>query len=205
MREAVGGAPRWATAAAFGGVAVVLAAAKWLAPVHGGVMSEPLWEGTSTSRLHGVLWVVELGCWSIAVAASLVMIVRLRHDRAAVRPFHWATLAVALFLLVDDAGQLHKPVLPDWTGLPPIVFLAGYGGVVLVWIAAATTERRVVDVPTVLFTFACFLVWIVCKVLPPFGMQNSLQIAGKLGGSVGWALVAVSIALGVRRQPTPGR
>ena len=93
----------------------------------------------------------------------------------------------ALFLL-DDTFQLHKPVVPDWTGLPSSAVLASYACLFIVWAWVCRHEIARTEVTILVVTLAFFALWYGCKVASPFAARTSIEISAKLCGVAGWAL-----------------
>jgi membrane associated rhomboid family serine protease len=162
---------------------------------------EPRWEGVTDSPFHGALWLLEEACWVVSVVAAMVGGVTLltrRRSRDAAFVFGAAGLS-ALFL-ADDSWQLHKPVFPDWSGLPSGVLLAIYAALGLVWLVVFRAEIRRTAVVVLALALACFAVWVTCNMAPSFPARNSLEIASKLGGAAGWALYVTRTSLSLSRQ-----
>ena len=171
------------TVVVYGAVAGVLAWGRWVAPLKADALTEPVWQGSSSSPFHGGLWLLALTCWSVACIAALIGAFVLRaNGRWSESAFLFGAAGISGLFLADDVWQLHKPVLPDWSGLPSGVVLAGYVALVICWLVAFRVEIRRADVEILAIALAFFAAWAVCKTLPPFRAQSSDRDRVEAGG-----------------------
>ena len=70
------------------------------------------------------------------------------------------------------------------------------------WLVAFRVEIRRADVEILAIALAFFAAWAVCKTLPPFRAQSSIEIASKLAGAAGWALYVTRTSIALSRRPT---
>ena len=193
------------TVAVYVAVAGVLAWARWAAPLDADALIQPAWQGSSSSPFHGGLWLLTVTCWSVAFSAALIGArVHRANGRSHERALLFGAAGISGLFLADDYWQLHKPVLPDWSGLPSGVILAGYAAIVICWLVAFRAEIRRTDVEILAVALAFFAIWAVCKTLPPFRAQSPVQIASKLAGAAGWALYVTRTSIAFNRRSTAG-
>ena len=141
---------------------------------------------------HSMFTVLHVVGWAIALVAGVLGARRAAREGRMPRPRLLAGAAglSALFLL-DDTFQLHKPVVPDWTGLPSSAVLASYACLFIVWAWVCRHEIARTEVTILVVTLAFFALWYGCKVASPFAARTSIEISAKLCGVAGWALYVV--------------
>ena len=155
---------------------------------HASVLIDPHYS-PSESLTHGSLWVLGLAGWSWAVLMCVVGVIgaaRRRSLRPMGRLLAGAGL-LTLVMLLDDLLQLHKPVIPDATGLPSIAVLAAYA---LAFVAWVVVNRRAIvdsDVGVLIVAIAFFALWILVKLGPHTEMKTAVEAGAKLCGIAGWA------------------
>jgi hypothetical protein len=180
----------------------VLAVARWVFVAHASDVVEPLRFDIGAMFNHSLFTMLDVVGWTLALVATLVGTRRaIRDDRAPrARLLAGAALLSALFLL-DDVFQLHKPVVPDWAGVPSAAVLTAYACAVTIWLWTSRREIAQTDVAILVVTLVFFASWLACKASPLFAARTSMEISLKLCGVAGWTLYAVR-ANATSRQST---
>ncbi len=155
---------------------------------HASVLIDPHYS-PGTSLTHGSLWVLGLAGWSWAALMSVVgvLVARRRASLAPTRRLLAGAGLLTLLMLLDDLLQLHKPVIPDATGLPSMAVLAAYALAFIAWVGV--NRRAIVDsdVGVLVVTIAFFALWILVKLGPHTEMKTAVGAGAKLCGIAGWA------------------
>jgi hypothetical protein len=170
----------------------VLALARWIFLAHANDLIEPLTFDLDAILSHSLFTVLHVAGWTIA------LIVTLLGTRREVRDGHTprasllagAALLSTLFLL-DDLFQLHKPVIPNWAGVPSAAVLTLYACALAIWLLSCRREIARSDVAILVVTLVFFAAWFACKASPLFAARTSMEISLKLCGVAGWTLYAV--------------
>jgi len=186
---------------------VLLVAVKLVAvDQHASALVEPGWD-PSESLARGSLWVVGLAGWSWAVRAATVGWARLRRSaqaqdqaRARARMLAGAGVLSAL-MFADDLWQLHKPVIPDATGLGSGVVLAVYAALFALWLWSSRAEIARTDVGILTVALGFFALWLAAKGAPGIPGRVSLAAGAKLCGIAGWAAYLTRAAAGPTATP----
>jgi hypothetical protein len=181
-----------ALAAVYVPLLLVLAVARWGFDAHAGDVVEPLRFDLDAMFSHSLFTLLDVAGWTLAVVVALVGARRANDDGRTPRArlLAGAALLSALFLF-DDVFQLHKPVVPDWVGVPAVAVLAAYACAVAVWLWSCRREIARTDVAILVVTLVFFATWFGCKASSPFTARTSLEISAKLCGVAGWALYVV--------------
>jgi hypothetical protein len=179
-----------------------LVAVKILVPGHhASALVHPSWSPGQQSLEDGSLWVVGIIGWGAAAVIALAGWAAARHraDRAPRRRLLLSAALLSGVLLADDLWQLHKPTIPDATGVPAIVVLGAYAALTmgLLW-----TNRRAIaqtDVAILVVALAFFALWLVAKVGPSTHQTTVIESGAKLCGIAGWVAYVARVALGLPR------
>ena len=143
---------------------LVLALARWVFLAHASDVIEPLTFDLAANFSHSLFTMLHVTGWTLA------LIVTLSGTRRATRDGHTpprvllagATLLSTLFLL-DDLFQLHKPVVPDWAGVPSAAVLTAYAAPWPSGCGPAVARSRNTDVRILAVTLVFFAAWFACK------------------------------------------
>jgi hypothetical protein len=141
------------------------------------------------SLSHGSLWVVGLVGWAWSCCGCLIGALAAR-GRASLTPQRRLLAGAGLLTLLmfaDDLFQLHKPVIPDATGLPSGLVLAVYAAAFVLWIVANRVAIADTDVLLLIVALAFFALWILTKAAPGIPGRIPLSSGAKLCGIAGWA------------------
>jgi hypothetical protein len=167
---------------------------------HASALVEPEWSpGASWTR--GSLWVAGLAGWSVALGACLVGALRPGQDPARRRLLAGAGL-LSLVMLADDVWQLHKPEIPDATGVPSAVVLLAYGAAFGLWLWAHRRAIADSDAGLLAVALGFFALWVLLKGAPGVPGRIAVSSGAKLCGIAGWAAYLVRTAR-VPRPVTP--
>jgi hypothetical protein len=171
---------------------LVLALTRWVLVAHAEDVVEPLRLDVGALLGHSVFSMLHVVGWAIALVAGFLGARRAaREGRAPRARLLVGAAALSALFLLDDTFQLHKPVVPDWSGLPPSAVLASYACLLIVWAWVCRHEIARTEVTILVVTLAFFATWYGCKVASPFAARTSIEISAKLCGVAGWALYVV--------------
>ena len=171
---------------------LLLAVTRWVFDAHADDVVEPFRFDVGALFGHSGFTMLHVAGWAIAFVAGYLGARRAAREGRVPRSRLLAGAAglSALFLL-DDTFQLHKPVLPDWTGVPSSAVLASYACLFIVWAWVCRYEIVRTEVAILAVTLAFFATWYGCKVASPFAARTSIEISAKLCGVAGWTLYVV--------------
>jgi hypothetical protein len=185
---------------------LVLALARWFLLAHASDVIEPLTFDLAANFSHSLFTMLHVTGWTLALIVTLLGTRREMRDghTPRARLLAGAALLSTLFLL-DDLLQLHKPVIPDWAGVPSAAVLTMYACALAIWLWTCRREIARTDVAILAVTLVFFAAWFACKASPLFAARTSMEISLKLCGVAGWTLYAVRAsrrADATSRQPT---
>jgi hypothetical protein len=168
---------------------LLLAVARWVFLAHASDVVEPLRFDIEAMFSHSTFTMLDVAGWTLALVVALVAARRATRDgrTARARLLAGAALLSALFLL-DDVFQLHKPVVPEWVGVPSVAVLCVYACALAIWLWTCRREIAQTDLAILVLTLAFFATWFGCKASSPFAARTSMEISLKLCGVAGWAL-----------------
>ncbi len=93
---------------------------------------------------------------------------------------------LTLLMLADDLFQLHKPVVPDATGVPSAVVLGVYAAAFATWLWVNRAALVDTDLGVLFVALVFFALWITTKAAPGLPARISVSSGAKLCGIAGW-------------------
>lgn len=153
------------------------------------------------SLSHGSLWVLGLAGWVWSSLSCLIGVLVARGRAWLTRPRHLLAGAgmLTVVMFTDDLFQLHKPVIPEATGVPSALVLAVYAAAFVLWVVANRRAIADTNAPLLIVAIAFFALWILTKAAPGIPGRIPLSSGAKLCGIAGWATYLTGTAVATTR------